>query len=81
MFGFCGELWWFVVSFWFLEISFRFPGSFFWWNERNRRFFDCKNVDETWCVGCFLWQFGGSKTWLWKVSGGEAGFSTPPFTM
>jgi hypothetical protein len=44
-------------------------------------FFGCKNVDETWCVVCFLWQFGVPKTWLRKIRGREADFSTPPFTM
>lgn len=49
--------------------------------ERNCRFFWCKNVDETWWVACFLWQFGGSKKRVLESISREAGFSTAPFTM
>ena len=42
--------------------------------ERNRRFFERKNVDETWCEGCFLWQFGGSENVSLDGIGWRSGF-------
>ena len=82
MFGFCRELWWFVVSFRFfgdfIAVSWVFllvEGS------GTVDFLSAKTWTKRGALGAFCGSLVVPKTRLWKVSGGEAGFSTPPFTM